>query len=208
MHAARTSPRFPRGRFDSLLILMHWLTLVLVTTLVATGFSFGALEGTSAFPLLLWLHRSLGVLVWTVTALRVLWRVSHARFPAWPEKLGRIHHLIVTLGEYALYALLFLQPATGLLSTLLRGKAFPLFGFTVPALLARNTRLSLVALSAHQYGAWSLIAAVIGHALAALIHHYGTRDDVLVAMAPWLRQRQRAASESSAAVAQIQRAYP
>jgi cytochrome b561 len=214
MRPARVSPRFPRGRFDSLVILMHWLTLVLVTTLIATGLSFSAVEGGPGFPLLLWLHRSLGVLVWAVTALRFLWRLSAARFPAWPENLGRFHHLVVTLGEYGLYALLFLQPATGLLATLLRGKAFQLFGWTVPALFARNTRYSLLALTVHQYGAWSLITLVAGHALAALIHHYGTRDDILVAMAPWLRQRKRAAAaaaqpaDSSATVAEIRQAYP
>ena len=221
MRPARPGPQFPRGRFDSLVILMHWLTLVLVTTLVATGLSFGAIEGSQSFPLVLWLHRSLGVLVWTVTALRFLWRVSYARFPDWPANLGRFHHLVVTLGEYGLYALLFLQPATGLLATLLRGKPFALFGWIVPQLLPRRTQLSLYALTLHQYGAWSLIAVVTGHALAALIHHYGTRDDILVAMAPWLKRRGRTAprlkvvasfpphaADSSATVAHMRQRYP
>jgi cytochrome b561 len=189
MRPARSSPRFPRGRFDSLVVLLHWLTLVLITTLIATGLSFSRIEGTPGFPLVLWLHRSLGVLVWTVTALRFLWRMSFARFPAWPESLGRFHHFVVTLGEYGLYALLFLQPATGLLATLLRGKPFAPFGWIVPQLLPRRIQLSLFALTAHQYGAYTLIVVVTGHALAALVHHYGTRDDILVAMAPWLRRR-------------------
>ncbi len=189
MRPARPNARFPRGRFDMLIILLHWLTLVLVTTLVATGLSFAASEGTPAFPLLIWLHRSLGVLVWTITALRFLWRMSYARFPNWPGKHGPFHHAVVTLGEYGLYSLLFLQPATGLAATLFRGKAFMLFGWSIPALLARNTTLSLFAPTLHQYGAFALIAVVAVHALAALLHHYGTRDDVLVAMAPWLRQR-------------------
>jgi cytochrome b561 len=219
MRLAVPGLRLPRGRFDSFTVVLHWLTLVLIATLVTTGLSFASSEGTASFPVLLWLHRSLGVLVWTVTALRFLWRMSYARFPAWPAKLGRFHHLVVTLGEYGLYALLFLQPATGLLSSLLRGKPFPLFGWIVPALLPRNARLSLVLLTAHQCGAFTLIAIVTGHALAALVHHYGTRDDILVAMAPWLKPRGRTAprltvvpggrqADSSATVAQRSQAYP
>ena len=184
MRPARPGPQFPRGRFDSLVILMHWLTLVLVTTLVATGLSFSAIEGRESFPFVLWLHRSLGVLVWTVTALRFLWRVSYARFPDWPANLGRFHHLVVTLGEYGLYALLFLQPATGLLATLLRGKPFALFGWIVPQLLPRRTQLSLYVLTLHQYGAWSLIAVVTG---TRLRRSSITTGPVMTSSSPWRR---------------------
>ena len=78
-------PRFPRGRFDSLIVLLHWLTLVLIATLIATGLSFGALEGTHGFPFVLWLHRSLGVLVWTITALRFLWRARTRHWSRTPS---------------------------------------------------------------------------------------------------------------------------
>jgi cytochrome b561 len=37
---------------------------------------------------------------------------------------------------------------------------------------------------AHQLGAWALGALVIGHAGAALFHHFVLRDDVLQCMAP------------------------
>ena len=219
MRPANSSPRLPRGRFDIATIVFHWTTLALILALLASGLSFATLEGTAIFAPALWLHRSLGVTVWTLTGLRLLWRMSLARFPAFPEHYGGVHRRLVQVNEFSLYALLFVQPATGFLASLLRGRPFALFGWLVPALLPRASGVSSFLLLLHRYGVCGIIVAAGGHALAALIHHYGTRDDILVAMAPWLRQRPRhkgleasgkalARADSSAALSQYFRAFP
>ena len=189
MRIAKATADWPRGRFDLLAVAFHWLTALLVLALLASGFSFDLVAGSVWFMPLLALHRSMGAGVWVLTALRYAWRGSFASFPAFPENLDRVHHIIVVASEFGLYGLLFLQPLTGLMATLLRGRPFELFVWTVPALLPRMSAMSYQVLGLHEIGAVALSVLVGSHAVAALIHHYVARNDILAAMAPWMKKR-------------------
>jgi len=120
--------------------------------------------------------------------LRLSWRVTGARFPAFPASMTSIQRVAARLSEYALYALLLIQPATGLAQTLLRGRPFELFGWSVPAVLPKHLGYARLFHGVHELGAWCLIGLVSLHAAAALFHHFVRRDDVLEAMAPVLRR--------------------
>lgn len=181
--------RFSRGYFDRITILFHWLSVILVGFLLASGWSFVFVEGTRFFSLLLMLHRSAGVLVWSVTIARFLWRGSGARFPPFPENLPRLMEGTAKASEYALYALLVLQPLTGLAHSLLRGRAFDLLGVGVPALLPRLLDMSEIFHELHEWGAWALAVTVGLHASAALFHHIVLKDDVLESMLPAVKRR-------------------
>jgi len=180
-----------RGRFDLVTICVHWLTVVLVLSLIATGLSFDVIGDSKFWPLVFTVHRSIGFSVWVLVCLRIAWRMTHARFPPFANGMNIVHRWVVTLSEYALYALLFLQPVTGMTGTLLSGKPFGLFVWTVPALLPRMPDASVAVFGAHQVGAVWLIALVGGHAAAALMHHYLAGDDTLKNMAPWVKIRSR-----------------
>lgn len=93
--------------------------------------------------------------------------------------------------EYALYALLVLQPATGMAHSLLRGRPFDLLGVTVPALLPRLFDLSEQFHELHEWGAWALAVTVGLHGSAALFHHIVLKDDVLESMLPAVKRRSR-----------------
>jgi superoxide oxidase len=127
--------------------------------------------------------------IWALTAFRLGWRLTRASMPEFPVSMTASQRLIVRLSEYSLYALLLLQPVTGLCQTLLEGRPFEVFGWQAPAILAEDLRLAGVFHETHELGAWCLIALVSVHALAALIHHFILRDDVLETMAPVLRRR-------------------
>ena len=180
-----------RGRFDLVTITIHWLTAVLVLSLIATGLSFDLIGDGPTRPLAFTLHHSLGVSVWIVAWLRLAWRMTHARFPPYAKDMNIVHRWVVTLSEYALYALLLIQPVTGMTGTLLSGKPFGLFIWSVPTLLPRMPDASVAVLGLHQVGAFWLIALVGGHATAALLHHYLAGDDTLKTMAPWVKIRGR-----------------
>ena len=45
--------------------------------------------------------------------------------------------------------------------------------------------------SGHELGAWALASLIAGHAIAALIHHFILRDDVLECMAPVITTMRR-----------------
>lgn len=183
--------RIVRGTFDTVTIILHWSTALLIFFQIASGLAMSELGALAMMPSLLVVHRSIGVTIWTVTLVRVLWRRRFASFPAFPVDMRRISKWAAQATEYLLYALLLVQPLTGALYTLFRGRPFGLFGMTVSPLLARNTDLSEQFHQLHVIGAYAFVSVVAGHALAALLHHFVRRDDVLEAMAPMLRRKSR-----------------
>ena len=180
--------RIVRGSFDPVTIFLHWATALLVLFQLASGWAMSELGALAMFPGLLAVHRSIGVTMWIVTLLRVLWRRRFASFPPFRADMRRISKWAAQATEYLLYALLLVQPMTGVFYTLLRGRAFGLFGMTVPPLLTRSIELSESFHQLHRIGAYMFAFVVAGHALAGLLHHYVRRDDVLEAMAPIFRR--------------------
>src|SRR6516164_5382212 len=184
-----------RPPFDTLTIGMHWATVLLVLALFASA-RLHALAETqqSAFrPVLIQIHRSFGVTVWVVSALRLAWRLTNASLPPFPTQMTKLHRATVRLSEYGLYAALLAQPTTGLLTTLFGGRPLQL-----PPLMPRHEMLQGVFHLSHELGAWALAGLVVGHAAAALFHHFVLRDDVLECMAPMMaRSKQKLAATSS-----------
>jgi cytochrome b561 len=178
-----------RAPFDLATITLHWLTVTLITFQAATGLTLEFAEGVVPTHPLLDFHRSAGTVVWCVALARVVWRGTFAKFPPFPEWMSNAQKWIATRTEYGLYGLLLLQPLTGLATTLLLGKPFPLLFWTVPALVPRNPDLWEALLSVHRVGAYCLFTIVGGHAGMALLHHYVFRDEVLERMAPWVRPK-------------------
>jgi superoxide oxidase len=188
-HLADTAtPARVRPPFDTLTITLHWTTLLIVMTLFGSGLLHGLVEDRSWAAPLLRVHRSLGVTIWTLTVLRLLWRLTGARFPAFSASMTPLHQLGARLSEYGLYALLLIQPATGFAQTILLGRSFAVFAWNIPPLVARNVALVGIYHEVHKVGAWCLFALVGLHAAAALVHHFILRDDVLEAMAPVFRR--------------------
>jgi cytochrome b561 len=175
-----------RGRFDRLTRWMHWTTVLLVLFQLASGWSFALVEGTPLHAPLLFAHRSSGVAVWAITAFRWGWRASFARFPPFPAALPHLMRWVAKKSEQALYVLLLFEPLTGLADTLLRGRPFDVFIWSIPAMLPRHLDWSLFFRALHEWGAWALAGLAGVHALAALFHHVILRDDVLESMLPWV----------------------
>jgi cytochrome b561 len=181
-------PARARPPFDTLTITLHWTTLLIVLTLFGSGLLYGQVEERSWAPALLQVHRSLGVAIWALTVFRLLWRFTGARFPAFPASMTPLHRLGARLSEYGLYALLLIQPATGVAQTILRGRPFELFAWSIPPLVAKDVALAGIFHERHEIGAWCLFALAGLHAAAALVHHFILRDDVFEAMAPVFRR--------------------
>lgn len=175
-----------RPPFDALTVALHWATVLLVLAQFATAWLHGLAEVRQSdyTPTLLWMHRSLGLTVWILSMGRLAWRLTGARLPPFPAAMTRLHRTVVKSSEWALYALLLGQPVTGLLTTLFSARPFELFLWEFPPLLPRNEPLADAFHAAHGLGGWALAAVALGHAAAALFHHFVLRDDVLACMAP------------------------
>jgi cytochrome b561 len=177
---------------DAASIALHWATVILVAALFAVALSLGQAEGGESARTLLTLHRSLGVGVWLITLLRLGWRLTRARVPPLPESVPPIQRLAARLNEAALYALLLIQPLTGLVQSLFRGKAFDLFFWGLPPLVARDKAIVHTFHAIHEWGAWTLAAVIGVHASAALLHGLVLRDGVFQTMLPGRARSRRA----------------
>jgi cytochrome b561 len=170
--------------FDAATIAVHWASVVLVAALFAVALSLGRAENGQSAKMLLTLHRSLGVSIWLLTLLRLAWRLTRARVPALPESMPPIQRLAARLNEAALYGLLLVQPLTGLVQSLFRGKTFDLFFWTLPPLVARDKAIVHTFHAIHEWGAWTLAAVIGAHAAAGLLHGLVLRDGVFETMVP------------------------
>jgi cytochrome b561 len=180
------------GRFDQISIALHWLTVLLIVGQFTTAWLRETVDHESSFAVaLLAMHRTTGVLAWTVGLVRLLWRRNFAYLPPFPESMPKLQQSIAKANEYSLYALLFVQPLTGLGNVLFRGHAFQLFIWEVPALLEPNPAIRSVFVKAHEFGATALLALIGLHAGAALFHRLVLRDGVLQRMLPWTSNRAR-----------------
>jgi cytochrome b561 len=99
--------------------------------------------------------------------------------------MPKLQQTIAKANEYALYALLFVQPVTGMGRVLFRGQPFELLIWQAPALVEENPAIRGWFADAHEFGAKALLALIALHAGAALFHRLVLRDAVLHRMLPW-----------------------
>ena len=190
---------YRREPFDPVTITLHWATLAGVIGLFTAALMIDRVSDPATAGGLLTLHRSLGVAVWTLTALRLAWRLTRAKLPPWPDTVKAPQRLAARVNEYGLYGLLLVQPVTGVLQSLYRGKAFDLLAWRVPALVPRVKAIVHLTAGLHTAGALVLAALVGLHAAAALFHLFVARDGIFESMAPAARRKAMRRPASSAA---------
>ncbi len=178
--------------FDPVIRFLHWLTLFLVATIFVLAFSIDFASSKEEAVALVQLHRSFGVIVWMVTFGRLVWR-QFARFPNWPADMPQAMRIAAQWSEYALYALLLIQPILGLLQTNAYGDRVNLFFLgPLPALIGPDRPLAKQLLKVHETVGLLLLGLIVLHASAALYHHFWRRDDTLEAMLPQGMRRRAA----------------
>ena len=97
--------------------------------------------------------------------------------PLWQQRLASAVHV-------ALYVLMVAMPILGWLILSASGEPIPFFGIQLPALLTANEDLADQLEDVHEVIGTIGYFLIGAHALAALFHHYITRDNTLVRMLP------------------------
>lgn len=169
--------------------LLHWLIVVLIIVMGYLGLTMVDLP-TSPHKIATYaLHKSIGLTLLALVALRLLWRL-YAGAPAEVPGTPRWQGIAATLAHWALYALLLAMPITGWIVNSATGFPLQWFGLVnLPALVARDHDLHERMTAVHEFLFWTLVALATLHALAALHHHFIQRDATLVRMLPGRRAR-------------------
>jgi cytochrome b561 len=166
---------------------LHWIVVLLIATMAAIGLTMTDLPNNPDKVRLYALHKSIGLTILALVALRLLWR-AYAGRPA-PLPMPRWQHAAATFSHVGLYVLLFAIPLSGWAMNSAAGFPLSWFGLVkVPALVSRDHALHELLESTHEALFWTLIVLALVHAFAALYHHIFQRDTTLVRMLPrgWL----------------------
>ena len=169
-----------RSSYGLIAILLHWLSAFTVIGLFAVGFWMVDLTYYSEWYKTAphW-HKSIGLLLFFVTAGRILWRLFTAKpeslttHKSWEVKSSHVAHFV-------LYLLLVLIMLSGYLISTADDRGIWVFDwFEIPSLGAIVDDQADVAGVIHQYAAYSLIGLAIVHAIGALKHHFIDKDSTL-----------------------------
>jgi cytochrome b561 len=125
------------------------------------------------------LHRTIGLLVLSVTVLRVFWRFLSRRPPGIGSLAAR---WAAGLVHTAMLACLLIVPLLGWAYTNARGHTLLLLGIRLPSLVFKDEYFSRVAIGGHEFLAYALLTLIGVHVAAALWHHFVLRDTTLKRM--------------------------
>ncbi len=177
------------GRYTGVAIALHWLVAVLVLATIPLGLYMTELPLSPRKLQLYAYHKWIGVTVFLLAVLRVLWRLGHrppppgGEGPVWQRRAARVAHGL-------LYVLIVAVPVSGWVYSSAVGVPTVYLGvWQLPDLVSRNRELADVLKVVHVTLAYTMAALVAVHIAAALKHHFVDRDGVLARMVPFLRPR-------------------
>lgn len=172
------------ARYTLTSIALHWTIAVLVFALFAIGWHMVDLPRGPDRSFNFWLHKSLGLTVFSLALVRFVWRVSH-RPPPYPDSMSRWRITAARSAHLLFYVLLFLQPTSGYLSSSFSGYKTRVFGLALPHWGWSDPPLNQFFTDIHVLSS-VLFAVLIGvHLLGVLSHVIDRRDRVFGRILPW-----------------------
>ena len=189
--ATRIAAADSGSNYDSVAIALHWTTAVLVLLLFALGQTWGWFPRPTRH-LMIVTHMSFGIILTAVVLTRIVWRFALGHHAS-PLEKGWVR-LASTTVHYLLYALLVTQAVLGFLSRWVGNEAMSFFGLKIPSPFTGAGHAAADKIQEiHNWVGWVIIVLALGHALAALYHHYALHDRILGRMFPPARRSENAA---------------
>lgn len=175
--------RSTQSHWGWLSIIIHWLSALTVMGLFGLGL--WMVDLTYYDP---WyrkgpdLHKSIGILLFILTLLRIIWRRIEGKPEPLPNYSARVQHL-ARLIHHLLYLLLISVMIFGYLISTADGRAVEVFGlFAIPATIHGLDKQEDIAGLIHLWLAIILASLAMLHAVAAIKHHFVEHDRTLMRM--------------------------
>jgi cytochrome b561 len=178
----------PAHRYSLTAIVLHWVLALAILGLFGVGLYMTDLPFSPARLKLYNWHKWAGVTILMLSALRLLWRLTH-RPPALPDPIVDAmpvwqrwaHHGT----HHALYALFFLVPLIGWAYSSAAGFPIVVFGvLPLPDFVPVDKALAEMIKPLHELSAFALVGLAGLHMAAALKHQWIDKDGLLQRMLP------------------------
>jgi cytochrome b561 len=168
--------------YDGVAIALHWATAALVVAQFALAETWDWFA-RPVHRLMVTTHMSFGVLLAAVIVARLVWRLIPGHRVAAIE-IGWVR-LASKATHYLLYTLLVVEALLGFTFRWGEGRPMSFFGLGIPGPFGPFGKpVTEQLLELHNWVGWTIVIIALGHALAALYHHYVLKDQVLVRMLP------------------------
>lgn len=184
------------AQYGSIAKFLHWGIALLFVVAYASVYYRQLLTEpkTVANIVAFHIHSNAGYLVGILVVFRILWRIVN--ISPLEEPGSRLMHIAAHWGHYSLYAIMILCPLTGYMGAHIDTKFLVYFDVTRFAdtaifdpLVKNGLGMSFKEFEkpvdfVHKeiLGAWIAWALVLGHAAAALYHHFVLKDRTLIKM--------------------------
>lgn len=170
-------------------IVLHWLIALMIVVNFGLGLTMVDLDlSPQKLRFFSW-HKWVGVTIFMLVCVRLLWRLGHAApplpasMPDWQAKAAHLSHVL-------LYVLMFVIPLSGWIYSSAAGKTVVYLSLIpLPNLVQADKALAAILKEVHGYLNFTLAAFVVLHIAAAWKHHLVDRDDVLTRMLPFLSKK-------------------
>ena len=176
-----------RDAYGGVAIFFHWLLFLLIAGLVASGKYSASLEAGDKVLDIINTHKQIGVAVFVLMALRLLWRLINTGVASLEEaKILRFAAFVV---HWLLYLVILSQAFSGILSSQLFGRDVLFLGYQLPTLVGSGgllagsvPEISALGISSnpkeaaavifgwHRIGGNVIIGLVALHFVAAIFH--------------------------------------
>jgi cytochrome b561 len=167
-------------------ITLHWAVALLIFTAFPLGLYMHDLPLSPVKLRLYSWHKWIGVTIFLLAVLRVMWRTTHHP-PALIEAMPRWEKLAAQTVHYLLYALIFAIPLSGWLMSSAKGVQTVWFGvLPLPNLVAKNKELGDLLMEVHESLNFTMLFLLLAHVGGALKHYFIERDNTLARMIPFL----------------------
>lgn len=159
----------PVSRYTYVAMCLHWLMALLVFALVGMGWFMVDLPQGPDRSWYFALHKSIGLSVFALLVLRVVWRIGH-RPPALPASVPLWQRGLAALVHLSFYAVLVVQPLSGYLSSSFSGYKTRWFGLPLPQWGWQDAPLNELFTEIHVISSIALVVLILIHLLGTVSH--------------------------------------
>lgn len=174
----------PAQRFSFPARLFHWVVAAAIPVQIYLGWAAEWEDARAESFRLIRSHYQLGVVIFSLMLLRILWRVGYGA-PSGLEGEPRWRSSLAATVHWLLYALLLTMPVSGYVIWVWMDVPMDVLGivqlpelFTPPV---EDERGRALAWYIHYYSSWTVTALVALHVIAAVWHQFVRRDNSIAA---------------------------
>jgi cytochrome b561 len=195
--ASVTMPAAPSAvrSYTPVAVSLHWIMAALILFAGIFGL---LLDDWPRATRMFWIniHVQVGLLILVLLIARIWWRRTHTP-PQLPPEVGEISRRVSNPAHLLIYALMLLTPLVGIVALVWHARAFDFGLFSIDFGVKANRPVYERAEDIHLWLTYGLFGLIAVHSVAALWHHFVSRNTVLLRMLPARLSPPQSTSEAS-----------